>query len=67
MRTLVLSEFRIGNDAVTAGPISAYSADIPGFAPIGLSNQPAFLLGMDILKRKTLMLDLEKNKMYIMK
>ena len=67
MRTFIINEIKVGDEFVSQGPLSTYAADIPGMAAIGLGTAPSFILGMDVIRKNRFMMDIEKNKIYLLK
>jgi hypothetical protein len=67
MRTYIIDEIKVGDDFIAKGPLSTYAADIPGMHAIGLGSSPSFILGMDVIRKSRFMIDLGKNKMYLLK
>ena len=67
MRSLILENVKIGSEFNAAGPINIYAADIPGLVQIGLGSVPAFILGMDVMGKHKLVIDIDENKLYLKK
>ena len=65
MRTLAIDRIQIGGQLTAQGPLSVYAADIPGMSNVGLGTVPAIILGMDVLGRSRLLLDIAGNSIYI--
>jgi len=67
MRTLNLNRIQIGSQLTAQGPISVYAADIPGMSAVGLGSIPAVILGMDVIGRRRMLLDIVGNSLYVQK
>jgi hypothetical protein len=67
MRSLFVSQIRVGSGLTNRGSMSIYAADIPGLSGVGLGDIPAVILGMDVLGRRRLIIDITGNKMYMEK
>jgi hypothetical protein len=67
MRTFMINELKVGEDHILSNALSAYAADVPGMAHIGMGNSPNFILGMDVLRKDKMLLDPGKYKMYMSK
>ena len=68
MKTLSVNKIQIGgSSAASRGPMGIYAANIPGMSDVGLGNIPAFILGMDVLGRRRLLIDITGNKIYVEK
>ena len=67
MRNFAINHLRIGSEVSNKGQLSIYAADIPGMNGVGLGTIPALILGMDMLGRKRLLLDINANKIFVAK
>jgi len=66
LKALPIDSFAMGNvDDPSGESMNFYAADIAGLAQIGLGSTPAMILGLDVLARGRLILDLVDDVMYL--
>ena len=67
MRKFDINSIKIGNNHIVSNSLSCYAANMIGFDSLGFGNMPSLIIGIDLLCKEKMMLDIKRNKVYLLK